>query len=595
MIDKMLLSGNEALARGAYEAGVTIGCGYPGTPSTEILENLVNYQGVYTQWSPNEKVALEVAAGACWAGARSVVTMKHVGLNVAADPLMTLSYLGVKGGLAVIVCDDPGMHSSQNEQDTRHYARLGKIPLLEPSDSQEAKDFVRFAMDISERFCTPVIIRSTTRISHSRSLVSLGERAEQGQKPFFVKDPKRFVPVPVYARQMKVRVDKRLEELASFASIHASNKVLRMGAGLGIITSGIAYQYARETFPDASILKLGMSYPFPDKLILDFSETVESLLIVEELDAFLEEHCLALGLKVEGIKHRPKQGELDLDRLEGMKMSFCTSHNIVCESKGSRDIDMKQESAAALPPRPPVLCPGCPHRGIFYELRKFKPVIIGDIGCYSLAVFPPLEAMDTILCMGSGVSSTLGLEKSGTEQKVVGVVGDSTFFHSGMTGLLDIVYNKGTATILVLDNRTTAMTGHQEHPGTGRTLMGEETVCANIEEIARALGVRHVKTIDPYKLSEVRETLKEALDLDEPSVVISRRPCLLLKKTERGRPFSVANGLCEGCGACLKLGCPGLEMEKGKEKGFKVRINQMLCVGCGLCAQICPKDAFVRD
>jgi indolepyruvate ferredoxin oxidoreductase alpha subunit len=487
-MEKMLLSGNEALARGAYEAGVTVGCGYPGTPSTEILENLVNYPGVYTQWSPNEKVALEVAAGACWTGARAVATMKHVGLNVAADPLMTLSYLGVKGGIAVLVCDDPGMHSSQNEQDTRHYARLAKIPLFEPSDSQEAKDFVKFALDVSEQFCTPVIIRSTTRISHSRGLVQLGSRIEPYQGPFFDKNPQRFVPVPIYARKMKVRVDARLEEMAHFTASHFTNKIIEKGDNLGIITSSIAYQYARETFPEASILKLGMSYPFPDELILKFSRIVQKLLVIEELDPILEEHCKALGLKVEGIKHRPKDGELDLDKVEGMKRSL---YGLPVRSIGE-DKTKGQDIVPVLPPRPPVLCPGCPHRGIFHELRKFKPVIIGDIGCYSLAVFPPLEAMDTILCMGSGVSSTLGLEKSGTAQKIVGVVGDSTFFHSGMTGLLDIAYNKGKVTILILDNRTTAMTGHQEHPGTGRTLMGEETRIASIEAIAKAFGIRHV-------------------------------------------------------------------------------------------------------
>jgi len=593
MMERMLLSGNEALARGAYEAGVTVGCGYPGTPSTEILENLVHYPGVYTQWSPNEKVALEVAAGACWTGARAVATMKHVGLNVAADPLMTLSYLGVKGGLAVMVCDDPGMHSSQNEQDTRHYARLGKIPLFEPSDSQEAKDFVGIAMEVSEQFCTPVIIRSTTRISHSRGLVEIGGRVVPAQEILFEKNPQRFVPVPLYARKMKVRVDERLEELARFAASIPINRTIVRDSGLGIITSSISYQYARETFPEASILKLGMSYPFPDELILEFAKGIGKLLVVEELDPFLEEHCKALGLVVEGIAHRSRQGELDLDKLEGMRRSFfATAGRPEVAEKKDMLAEGKGHEIPALPPRPPVLCPGCPHRGIFFELRKFNPVIIGDIGCYSLAVFPPLDAMDTILCMGSGVSSTLGVQKAGTSQKVVGVVGDSTFFHSGMTGLLDIAYNKGKVTILILDNRTTAMTGHQEHPGTGRTLMGDVTRVADIGAIARAFGINHVATVDPYDLVAVRTTLKEAMDADEPAVIVSSRPCLLLKKGELRRPVQVKEEICIGCGACLKLGCPGLEVVPGEGKKFTVRVNQVLCTGCGLCAQVCAKGAF---
>jgi len=595
-MEKTLLSGNEALARGAYEAGVRVGCGYPGTPSTEILENLVKYPGVYTQWSPNEKVALEVAAGACWAGARSVATMKHVGLNVAADPMMTLSYLGVKAGFTLMVCDDPGMHSSQNEQDSRHYARLGKFPLFEPSDSQEAKDFVRMAMEVSEKFCTPVMIRANTRISHSRGLVRLGERIERTDEPFFDKNPQRFVPVPIYARKMKLRVDERLEELARFADSHPANRIIEKGKELGIITASIAYQYARETFPEASILKLGMSYPFPDELIMKFSRMVERLLVVEELDPFLEEHCKALGLKVEGIKHRPKHGELDLDKLEGMRRSFYgISANPMAKAETKEDDKTAKETLPALPPRPPVLCPGCPHRGMFHELRKFKPVIMGDIGCYSLSVFPPLEAMDTILCMGAGISGTLGLQKSGTSQKIVGVVGDSTFFHSGMTGLLDISYNKGNVTILVLDNRTTAMTGHQEHPGTGKTLMGEDTRIASIEAIARAFGIQMVRSVDPYKLDEVRKILKEAIEADEPAVIVSCRPCTLLKKGKRGNPLKVLEDLCVGCGSCLKLGCPGLEMIPAEGKDFSVRVNPVLCVGCGLCAQVCPKDAIVGE
>ena len=580
---RRILSGNEAFARGAWEAGVNIGAAYPGTPSTEILENLVTYPEVYCQWSPNEKVALEFAAGASLSGARSIACMKHVGLNVAADPLMTLSYIGVKGGLAIIVADDPGMHSSQNEQDSRHYARAAKVPLLEPSDSQECKDFVSLAMNISETFHTPVIIRSHTRISHSKSIVSLGDRTPH-QATGYDKNPEQYVTVPAYARKMRAALDERLQKLGEFVNKVKENIIIRKSEELGIITSGISFQYAAETFPDASILKLGMVYPFPDQLILRFAQGMKRILVVEELDNFLEEHIKSLGIFAEGREYISGIGELDLDRLEEARRA------LEGETK-TPGPGIKVEEK--IPPRPPVFCPGCPHRGVFYELSKLKPVIIGDIGCYSLAVFPPLNALDLILCMGAGISSAHGVSRAGTGQKVVGVLGDSTFFHSGITGLLDIGYNKGKLVIFVLDNRSTAMTGRQDHPGTGRTLSGEETHEASIEEFARACGIRRISVVDPYDLKRLRKVIREEMEADEASVIIPRAPCILLDHAHRkGEPLEVLEEKCQSCGVCLKLSCPALEKHPNPDGSFTVAINPVFCAGCALCCQVCTFEAI---
>jgi len=579
----VLLSGNEAFARGAWEAGVNVGAGYPGTPSTEILENLAKYSDVYCQWSPNEKVALEFAAGASLAGARSIATMKHVGLNVAADPLMTLAYIGIKGGLAVIVADDPGMHSSQNEQDSRNYARFAKIPLLEPSDSQEAKEFVTLAMSISEEFRTPVIIRSTTRISHSKSIVTLAERTPH-KATGYDKNPQLYVPVPIYGRKMRIALGERQPQLSDFASHFKENLIIEGSSELGIITAGIAFQYAFETFPEASFLKLGMSYPFPDKVIMRFAKTVKHILVVEELDNFLEEHIRSLGISAEGRKYITGIGELDLDKLDTARNKF--------EGEPAQEL-ATPKPRTDVPPRPPVFCPGCPHRGVFFELAKLKPIIIGDIGCYSLAVFPPLNAMDMILCMGAGISSAHGAQKANTGQKVVGIVGDSTFFHSGITALLDIGYNKGNLTIFVLDNRSTAMTGRQEHPGTGRTLMGEETREASIEAFARACGIRRVATVDPYDLKTLSRVIKEEMGADEASVIIPRAPCILLDRGKwRKPPLKIIEEKCKSCGLCLNLTCPAIEKHPRPDGSFTVAINQVLCTGCKLCAQLCPFDAI---
>jgi indolepyruvate ferredoxin oxidoreductase alpha subunit len=577
---RRLMSGNEALARGAFEAGVTVGAGYPGTPSTEILENLARYKpDVYCEWSPNEKVAFEVAAGASLAGARSIVTMKHVGLNVAADPLMTLSYISVEGGFVACVADDPGMHSSQNEQDTRNYARFAKIPLFEPSDSQEARDFLKLAIQVSEEFKTPVILRTTTRVSHSRSLVEIGERIPSEKKIGLVKDPPRFVPIPVWGRPMRQRVEDRLIHLQALADCSPANRLEWRDRNLGIITSSIAYQYAREVWPKASVLKLGMSYPFPDSMIREFAAGVSNLLIVEELDDFIEQHVRALGLSCRGRDVVPGIMELSVDRLLATRAHL-----------EGRPVEVRKPSAFSdrLPPRPPVLCPGCPHRGVFYALSKKKVLVTGDIGCYSLGAFPPLDRMDSILCMGGGISMAHGLEKAGEPCPVVGIVGDSTFFHSGITGLLDIAYNRGSSTIIVLDNRTTAMTGHQDHPGTGRTLMGEATKAVSIEDIGRACGIERVCVINPYNLDQTSQVIFDEIAAVKPSLIVSRAPCPLREKKRVGASRKILAEECKGCELCLDLGCPAIErVEDGP------RINETLCAGCGLCEQVCPAGAVV--
>lgn len=576
---RRLLSGNEAIARGAYESGVTVATGYPGTPSTEILENVVQYKDdVYCEWAPNEKVAFEVAAAAACAGARAMVTMKHVGLNVAADPLMTLSYIGVDGGMVICVADDPGMHSSQNEQDTRNYARFAKIPLLEPADSQEAKDFVGLALSVSEEFKTPVILRSTTRISHSRSLVECQDCTENPKTIGLEKDPPRFVPVPLWGRIMRRKVEERLGQLKEAAGNSPLNRIEWRDRSLGIVTHSIVYQYVREVWPEASVLKLGMAYPFPDQLIGAFAAGVEKLLVVEELDDFLQEHIKALGIACVGREFVPGIGELSVSALQQSRAAL----------EGGQATEIAPpKHADALPARPPVLCPGCPHRGVFHTLGKHDVIVTGDIGCYSLGAFKPLNRLDIILCMGGGVSMAHGLDKAGDPRTVVGIVGDSTFFHSGITGLLDIAYNKGCSTIIVVDNRTTAMTGHQEHPGTGLTLMGEKTIAASIEQIGQACGIERVHTVDPYDTEQTQKVIAEELNTKEPSLIVSRAACPLRERKRVGPRRQIDPETCKACKACLKLGCPAID---GADE--KPRINEFLCNGCSLCEQICPFDAI---
>ena len=575
-----LLSGNEAIARGAFEAGVTVATGYPGTPSTEILEAIAAFKSdIYSEWSPNEKVAFEVAVGASLTGARSIVTMKHVGLNVAADPLMTFSYIGAVGGLVVVVADDPGMHSSQNEQDTRHYARFAKIPILEPSNSEEARDFVALGLQLSEEFQTPVILRTTTRVSHSRSLVKLGERVASAKPRGFVKDPPRYVPIPLWGRVMRRNLEERLRKMQPVVCASTANRIELRDHALGIITSGVAYEYIKDIWPEASVLKLGWSYPFPDNLIRQFATKVKRLLVVEELDDFLEEHIKALGIACEGRRFVPGIGELSPTVLREVRAKF-EGRPVTAVSSRANIKD--------LPARPPVLCPGCPHRGIFYALAQFDVVMTGDIGCYSLGVFPPLNRLDTILCMGAGISMTQGFEKGGEPKRVVGMVGDSTFFHSGITGLLNIVYNRGSSVIIVVDNRTTAMTGHQPNPGSGETLMGEPAPSASIEAIAKACGVKRVITVNPYELQNTIDVLKESLEAKEPTVLVSRAACVLQEAKPIGEPLAIDGEQCQHCRECLSLGCPALECE-GAES---LRINEFLCNGCDMCKQVCPFEAI---
>ena len=588
---KKVMLGNEAIARGAYEGGVKVGSAYPGTPSTETFEYLVQYKdSLYCEWAPNEKVALEVAIGAAFTGARSIVAMKHVGLNVAADPLMTVSYTGIKGGLVIVVADDPGMHSSQNEQDTRHYARLAKIPIIEPANAAEAKEFTKLAFELSEKFDTPVILRSTTRVSHSKGVVKLGERKESNIKIKFEKNPPKFVPIPLYGRKMHVKVEERYRKLQDYASDCIFNRVEETERkDIGIIACGVAYEYAKVVFSEYSILKLSLSFPFPDKLLKDFCSKYEKIFVIEELEPFIEEHIKSLGFSsVHGKDLLPICGELNPNLLMKAKATLIgTSY------------DIPQPKDFSLPPRPPVLCPGCPHRSTFYALKKFKPVVTGDIGCYSLAVFPPLETMDTIVCMGAGISAAHGMDKAGEPDKVVGVIGDSTFFHSGITGLLDIAYNKGKSTIVILDNRITAMTGHQDHPGTGKTLMGEKTKEVSIAEMAKACGVDYVREVDPLNFEELNKVLKEAIEYDGSSVVVAKSPCALLFKHDYSKYYKIDSEKCKRCGACLRIGCPAIEKVEDKTGKFKytVRINSFLCNSCGLCQSLCKFDAisFVKE
>jgi len=573
---KVLLSGNEAVARGAYEGGCRFAAAYPGTPSTEILENIAKYKDViYCEWSTNEKVALEVVTGASFAGARALAAMKHVGLNVAADPFFSLSYIGSTGGIIIVSADDPGMHSSQNEQDNRHYARSAKMAMLEPSDSQEAKEFTILGFEISEDFDTPLLLRLSTRLCHSKTVVELGERKEVPVKGY-EKDIKKRLVLPAHARLRHIYVEERLKKLSKFSEQFEYNKMEFNDKSIGIISSGIAYQYAKEVLPDASYLKLSFTYPLPFKLIEKFSKNVKKLYVIEENDPFLEMEIKAKGINVIGKEIIPITGELN--------------PSIISEAFGKKRKSVTIIKIPSLPPRPPALCPGCSHTPVFYTINKLKLTVTGDIGCYTLGALPPLNAIDTCVEMGASLGNAFGMEKvlgEKSDKKIVAVIGDSTFFHSGITPLIDIVYNKGTSTVIILDNRITAMTGHQENPGTGKTLMGEDTVTINPEDIVKACGVKHVFTVDPYNLKELKKVIKREVERKEPSVIIARRPCILLliRKREVGKPFYVDTEECIGCKICLQLGCPAISM-----KDEKAYINELFCVGCGVCAQLCPKD-----
>jgi len=589
-----ILSGNEAIARGAFEAGVLVATGYPGTPSTEILENTVLYKEIDSSWAPNEKVALEVAMGASFAGARTLVTMKHVGVNVAADPLFTLSYTGIKGGLVLVTADDPEMHSSQNEQDNRNYAKFAKVPMLEPSDSQECKDFTRIALELSEQYDTPVLLRTTTRISHSKSIVELNERVAGLPAPALVTNAAKQVMLPSNARVRHPLVEERMRKLAESASSMEINRMELRDMSVGIVTSGVCYEYIREVFPDVSTLKLGMVHPFPVDLIRSFAAKVERLYVVEELDPFFEEQIRALAIEVTGKEIIPVCGELSPDRI---RKAFA-GQGVGTES-GDTTPDVEAGSFA-LPPRPPNMCPGCPHRGVFYALKQLKAYVTGDIGCYTLGFLPPLSSMETCVCMGASIGNATGVVKvvSGDEKRrVVAVIGDSTFIHSGITGLADMVYNNSPATVVILDNRITAMTGRQDNPASGFTLMNEPSHRIDLAQLCAALGVKHVRAVNPFDLEETSQALKEEMERPETSVIITNKPCVLIKREgvfRKGPLSTVDVEKCTGCRACLKLGCPAIQWKSGEGKKGISYIDPMLCTGCDVCRQLCKFDAIGR-
>ena len=572
---KELMLGNKAFARGLYEAGCCFVSSYPGTPSTEITEEAVKYDEIYCEWAPNEKVAMEAAFGACLAGKRSFCGMKHVGLNVAADPLYTMSYTGVNAGVVIGVADDPGMHSSQNEQDSRHHAIASKVPLLEPSDSAESLEFVKLAYSLSEEFDTPVIVKMCTRVAHSQSVVECGDRITPPAKPYEKNIPK-YVMMPGNAIKRHPFVEERTRKLAQWAETAAINRVEKGGSQLGIITSSTCYQYVKEVFGDkVSVLKLGMVNPLPEKLIRDFAASVDRLVVVEELDPIIEAHCRALGLKVEGKELFPMEGEF--------------SQNLLRRVMG---VELPAGKAAEenIPGRPPVMCAGCPHRGLFYTLSKNKCTVLGDIGCYTLGAVPPLSAIEMTLCMGASLSAIHGFNIAGegaNEKKTVAVIGDSTFMHSGMTGLANIAYNQSNSTVIILDNSITGMTGHQQNPTTGYNIKGDPAGKIDLEALCKAMGFERVRVVDPYDLKQCDEVLKEELAAEAPSVIISRRPCALLKYVKHNAPLTVNREKCIGCKSCMRIGCPAISIKEGK-----AHIDNTLCVGCSVCSQLCPVGAF---
>ena len=572
---KKLLLGNEAVARGLYEAGCGVVSSYPGTPSTEITECAAKYDEIYAEWAPNEKVAMEVAIGSAIGGRRSFCGMKHVGVNVAADPLFTASYTGINAGMVIAVADDPGMHSSQNEQDSRHYAVSAKVPMLEPSDSSDALNFTKLAYELSEQFDTPVMLRMSTRISHSQSLVEVGEREELPLKPY-VKNVAKNVMVPAFARPKHEVVEKRTAALREWAETAPINQVIWGDKKIGIIAAGSTYMYAREVLGDkASYLKLGMINPLPVKLIRDFASQVETLYVIEELDDVIETHCRKIGVSVIGKELFPWVGEF--------------SQKLLREKLFGAE-ETTYAFPEAVPGRPPVLCAGCPHRGLFFVLNQLKVMVSGDIGCYTLGASAPLSAIDTTVCMGASISGLHGFNTArgeGSAAKSVAVIGDSTFIHSGITGLIDISYNQGISTVIVLDNSITGMTGHQQNPTTGYTLKGDPTAKVSIEKVCNAIGINRVRVVDPYDLKATREAIEEELQVKEPSVIISRRPCALLKYVKHNPPLVIDKESCKGCKACLKLGCPAIRVVNGKAS-----IDDTLCVGCGLCRDLCKFHAI---
>lgn len=573
---KKLMLGNEAAARGLYEAGCAFVSSYPGTPSTEITEAAAKYPEIYAEWAPNEKVAMEAAFGASLAGRRSFCGMKHVGLNVAADPLFTISYTGVNGGMVIAVADDAGMHSSQNEQDSRHYARAAKLPMLEPSDSAEALAFTKLAYELSEQFDTPVMLKMCTRIAHSQSVVETSQRVEPDAKPY-EKNPGKYIMMPGNAKRRHPVVEERLRKLTEWAETASINRV-EPGSShkMGIITSSTSYQYVKEACGDTyPVLKLGMVWPLPEKKILDFAKSVSMLVVVEELDAFIEDHCRNLGLACVGKAHFPRVDEL-------------SQNKVAAELSQAFPAGVKLEGD--IPPRPPVMCAGCPHRGLFYTLAKNKLTVLGDIGCYTLGAVAPLDAMDTTICMGASVSGLHGFNKAmggESESRTVAVIGDSTFMHSGVTGLINTAYNGSHSTVIILDNSITGMTGHQQNPTTGFNLKGDPCAKIDLESLCRAVGIRRVRVVDPYDLAACDAAVKEELAADEPSVIISRRPCALLKYVKHPGPVHADPDKCAGCKSCMKIGCPAISIRDGKAV-----IDSTLCTGCGVCTQLCKLNAL---
>ena len=571
---KTLMLGNEAVARGLYEAGCSFVSSYPGTPSTEITECIAAYKEVYAEWAPNEKVAMEAAFGASLAGKRSFCAMKHVGLNVAADPLFTIGYTGVNAGMVIAVADDAGMHSSQNEQDSRHYARASKIPMLEPSDSAEALSFTKLAYELSEQFDTPVFIKMCTRVSHSQSIVEPGERVEVSKT--YEKNPQKYIMMPGNAKRRHPVVEERTQRLQDWAETSDINRIEEgTDHTIGIITSSTSYQYVKEICGDTyPVLKLGMIWPMPKQKIIDFAKSVSLLVVVEELDSFIETHCRQLGLACVGKDKFPCIDEF--------------SQNLIAEKLGA-PVPAGTKLDTVIPQRPPVMCAGCPHRGLFYTLAKNKVTALGDIGCYTLGAVPPLAALDTTICMGASISGMHGFTKAGGAEgrKVVAVIGDSTFMHSGMTGLVNMAYNESCGTVIIVDNSITGMTGHQQNPTTGFNLKGDPCTKIDLETLCRAVGIRRVRVVDPYDLAQCDAAIKEETAVDEPSVIISRRPCALLKYVKHKKPIIADPAKCVGCKACMKIGCPAISIIDKK-----ARIDNTLCTGCGVCAQLCKMDAL---
>ena len=572
---KQLYLGNEAVARGLYEAGVRVASAYPGTPSTEITEAAVKYPEISCEWAPNEKVATEAACGASIAGARSFCAMKHVGLNVAADPLFTMSYIGVNGGMMLAVADDPGMHSSQNEQDSRNYARAAKVPMLEPADSAECKEFTKLAYGLSEEYDTPVILRLTTRIAHSRSIVETEDRQDLPLKEY-QKDPAKNVMLPAFAKPKHEKVEARTQALIRYAETTPLNRVELNGSKTGVITAGACYQYVKEAMGDTvNYCKLGLVWPLPEQLLKDFAAQCETVYVVEELDDFIENHCKALGLAVTGKEKFPRCGEFSQKLVKKL-----------LTGEEAKSVALEE----TVPVRPPVMCCGCPHRGVFYALKREKVYVSGDIGCYTLGASAPLSAMDACICMGASVSALHGYNKARGpegEKKAVAVIGDSTFIHSGITSLIDIAYNATNSVVIVLDNSITGMTGHQQNPTTGYNIKGDPAAAVDLEALCRAVGIRRVTVVDPYDLKEVTRVLKEELAAEEPSVIISRRPCALLKYVKHKPALKVEPEKCIGCKSCLGIGCPAISLREGKAV-----IDGTQCVGCGVCTTLCPKGAI---